>query len=68
MERPIMTDAEVAAFFGISRATLQRCVKRPAKGEINLNDAEPRVIGTRRFWVRENVMRLAGISAKGAKQ
>ena len=61
----IMTDAEVAAFFGISKATLQRRVRRPIPGEIDLNSAGPQAIGGRRFWVRAKVEQLAGL--KGTK-
>lgn len=61
----IMTDAEVAAFFGISKATLQRRVRRPIPGEIDLNSAGPQTIGGRRFWVRSKVEALAGL--KGTK-
>lgn len=61
MEKPVMTDAEVAAFFGISKRTLQRRVLKPEAGEIDPNKAEPQTIGGRRFWLRENVERLAGI-------
>lgn len=57
----IMTDAEVAELFGISTKTLQRRVRRPANGEIDLNRAEPGVIGGRRFWVRSKVEALAGL-------
>ena len=58
----IMTDAEVAELFGISTKTLQRRVRRPAKGEIDLNRAEPQKIGGRRFWVRTKVERVLGIN------
>lgn len=57
----IMTDAEVAALFGISTKTLQRRVHRPISGEIDPNRAEPHIIGGRRFWVREKVEVLAGL-------
>lgn len=60
-----MTDAEVAALFGIHKRTLQARCHRPVPGEINPNDAEPQVIGGRRFWVRAKVERLAGITAEG---
>lgn len=60
-EKPIMTDAEVADFFGISKRTLQRRVLNPVKGELDPNNANPVTIGGRRFWRREDVMRLAGI-------
>ena len=60
-QRQVMTDEEVAAFFGISKRTLQRRVLNPAKGEIDPNDAHPQTIGSRRFWLRENVERLAGM-------
>lgn len=56
----IMTDAEVAALFGISK-TLQRRVRSPISGEIDPNRAEPHIIGGRRFWVREKVEALAGL-------
>ena len=62
MAREVMTDAEVAEFFGISKRTFQGRVAKPAKGEINPNDAKPQTIGGRRFWLRENVERLAGIT------
>jgi len=58
---PVMTDGEVAAFFGISKRTLQRRVAEPMKGEIDPNDAKPKAIGGRRFWLRENIERLAGM-------
>lgn len=60
----IMTDADVAAFFGIAKATLQRRVRRPVPGELDLNRAGPQVVGGRRFWVRTRVEALAGL-AKG---
>lgn len=61
-EKPIMTDAEVAEFFGVTVRTLQRRVKTPKAGELDLNKAEPTVFGGRRFWLRANVERLAGIT------
>ena len=60
-EKPIMTDAEVAEFFGVSVRTLQRRAKNPKDGELRLTDAVHVVVRGRRFWVRESVMRLAGI-------
>lgn len=57
-------DADVAAFFGIGVKTLQRRVAHPKKGEINLNDARPQTIGSRRIWLREDVERLIGIGAR----
>lgn len=60
-EKPIMFDKDVADFFGLSLRTLQRRVKNPAKGEIDLNRAEPQTIGSRRIWLRANVERLIGI-------
>lgn len=60
-QRPIWNDADVAEFFCISTKTLQRRVRRPVSGEIDLNRAEPGVIGGRRFWVRDNVLGLAGL-------
>ncbi len=63
----VIFDADVAAFFGISVKTLQRRVARPAKGEIDPNDAHPVTIGSRRLWLREDVERLVGIGGrKGA--
>ena len=61
MNRSIMTDAEVAEFFGISKRTFQRRVLNPVEGEINPNDAKPEYIGGRRFWVRTDIEKLAGI-------
>lgn len=61
-EKPIMTDAEVAEFFGVSVRTLQRRAKNPKDGELRLANAVHAVVGGRRFWVRESVMRLAGIT------
>jgi len=60
-EKRIMTDADVAAFFGISKATLQRRIRKPISGEIDLNSADPQTVGGRRFWVRERVESLAVI-------
>lgn len=60
-KRTIWTDGDVAEFFGINRKTLQRRVLRPVAGELDLAKADPKVIGGRRFWVRDNVLRLAGV-------
>lgn len=57
----VMFDADVAAFFGIDKRTLQRRMLRPVPGEINPNDAHPATIGGRRLWLREEVERLVGI-------
>ena len=57
----IMFDKDVAEFFGISRRTLQRRIKKPVAGEIDPNNADPQKIGSRRLWLRENVERLVGI-------
>ena len=57
----VMFDADVAAFFGIDKRTLQRRILRPVPGEINPNDAHPQRIGSRRLWLREEVERLVGI-------
>ena len=57
----IMFDADVAAFFGIDKRTLQRRIMRPVPGEIDPNDAHPVTIGGRRLWLREDVERLVGI-------
>ena len=57
----IMFDADVAAFFGIDKRTLQRRILRPVPDEIDPNDAHPQTIGSRRLWLREDVERLVGI-------
>lgn len=57
----VMFDADVAAFFGIDKRTLQRRILRPVPGEIDPNDAHPQTIGGRRLWLREEVERLIGI-------
>ena len=68
-ERTVWDDADVAEFFGINKKTLQRRVRRPVAGEIDPNDAKSGVIGGRRFWVRDNVLALAGIkpTTRGAR-
>ena len=58
----IMFDADVAAFLGIDKRTLQRRILRPVPGEIDPNDAQPGTIGSRRLWRREDVERLVGLS------
>lgn len=63
----IMSDADVAAFLGISKKTLQRRVAKPVPGEIDLNGARPVTIGCRRLWLREDVERLVGIEPAPAK-
>lgn len=60
-EKPIMFDRDVAEMLGITVRTLQRRVLRPVAGEINLNAAEPVMIGSRRLWLRENIEKLLGI-------
>ena len=65
MAREVMTDAEVAEFFGIHKRTLQGRILKPVPGEINPNDARPHMIGSRRLGVRAKVERLAGITAEG---
>ena len=59
---PIMTDKDVAKFFNISVRTLVRRLEKPLAGEIDPNMGNPRKIGGRRFWLRENVEKLAGIT------
>ena len=63
-EKPIMTDAEVAEFFGIHKRTFQDRVARPVKNEIDPNTIEHATIGGRRFWVRDSLMKVCGIKAK----
>ena len=58
----IMFDADVAAFLGIDKRTLQRRILRPVPGEIDPNDARPVTIGSRRLWRREAVERLGGLA------
>lgn len=60
----IMFDADVAAFLGIGKRTLQRRILRPVPGEIDPNDAHPQTIGGRRLWLREDVERLVGIGTQ----
>lgn len=60
---PIMTDAEVAAFFRIGTRLLQRRLTCPKAGEVDFRKASPLKIGGRRFWLREAVYSLAGIGA-----
>ena len=62
-----MTDADVAEFFGISKTTLQRRLRHPVAGEINLAKAEPGIIGGRRFWLRSNVEEII-THTKGSKK
>lgn len=57
----VMFDADVAAFLGIDKRTLQRRILRPVPGEIDPNDAYPVTIGSRRLWLRDEVERLVGI-------
>lgn len=70
----IMTDAEVAAFFRVSVRLIQRRLRCPKAGEVDFRRASPLKIGGRRFWLREEVYRLAGVGAghstmtKGAKR
>ena len=59
---PIMTDKDVAKFFGISVRTLMRRLDKPLACEIDPNLGNPRKIGGRRFWLRENVERMAGLT------
>lgn len=62
----IMFDRDVAKMFGISVRTLQRHLIKPVPGEIDLNDAGPETVGGRRFWLREEIVRVvrAGIKAR----
>lgn len=60
---PIIFDADIARMFGISVRTLQRRLIKPQVGELDLNEARPEVVGGRRFWLRERVMRLLGVGS-----
>jgi hypothetical protein len=64
---PIMTDDEVARFFGLSKKTLQRRMLHPVTGELDLWKAQPQKIGGRRFWVRAKVEALVGITKGTSK-
>lgn len=65
----IMFDRDVAKMFGISVRTLQRHLIKPVPGEIDLNDAGPETVGGRRFWLREEIVRVVrtGIKARRTK-
>ena len=65
----IMFDRDVAKMFGISVRTLQRRLENPVDGELDLNDAGPEIVGGRRFWLREEIVRVvrAGIKARRSK-
>ena len=65
----IMFDRDVAKMFGISVRTLQRHLIKPVPGEIDLNDAGPETVGGRRFWLREEIVRVVctGIKARRSK-
>ena len=65
----IMFDKDVAKMFGISVRTLQRHLIKPVPGEIDLNDAGPETVGGRRFWLREEIVRVVrtGIKARRSK-
>ena len=60
-DQRVRFDADVAAFFGIDKRTLQRRILRPVPGESDPNDAHPVTIGGRRLWLREEVERLVGL-------
>jgi hypothetical protein len=64
-----MFDRDVAKMFGISVRTLQRHLIKPVPGEIDLNDAGPETVGGRRFWLREEIVRVVrtGIKARRSK-
>ncbi|MBR4258536.1 MAG: hypothetical protein IKQ17_05860 [Kiritimatiellae bacterium] len=65
----IMFDRDVAKMFGISVRTLQRRMEKPVAGELDLNDAGPETVGGRRFWLREEIVRVVrtGIKARRSK-
>lgn len=60
-KRTVWTDGDVAEFFRVNVKTLQRRLRKPVAGELDLNRAEPGIVGGRRFWIRDNVYRVAGI-------
>lgn len=59
--RRVWTDTDVAEFFRINVRTLRRRLRKPVAGELDLNRAEPGIVGGRRFWLRDNVYRAVGI-------
>jgi len=63
----IMFDRDVAKMFGISVRTLQRRLDKPVKGELDLNDAGPETVGGRRFWLREEIVRVVRNSVKSRR-
>lgn len=65
---PVMTDAEVAAFFRIGTRLLQRRLACPKDGEVDFRRASPMKIGGRRFWLRAAVYRLAGFGAAESRR
>lgn len=54
-------DVDVARFLGVSVRTVTRRLEKPVSGEVDLNKAEPKRFGERRYWLRANVLRLLGI-------
>ena len=63
----IMFDRDVAKMFGISVRTLQRRLDKPVEGELDLNDAGPETVGGRRFWLREEIVRVVRASIKARR-
>lgn len=60
-ERIVMFDEEVAEYLRISVRTLRRRLVHPVRGELNLNEAKPHIIGGRRLWLRSNIEKLIGV-------
>lgn len=61
---PIMSDKDVAEYLGVSVCSIRRRLAKPVKGEIDLNDAEPKVVAGRRFWLRSNIEKMLGIAKR----
>lgn len=58
---PVWFDKDAAQFLGLSVATLRRRLAHPVAGELDLNKAEPKIIGGRRLWLRERIEKLIGM-------
>lgn len=61
---PIMSDRDVAEYLGVSVYSIRRRLANPVKGEIDLNEAEPKVVAGRRFWLRSNIEKMLGITKR----
>lgn len=62
----IMTDKEVAEYLGVCPRTLTRHLRKPKRGQVDLNAVKPVTFAGRRFWVKADIDQLFGINRKGA--